>query len=124
MEFLSSPVGNQLTLIMYGIEDKILTQYDQLTKIMSDALKLDNFSILKNISYNFKPQGFTALALLAESHAAIHTYPEYNSLVFNLYTCRSKNDGRNVIEYLKRNIKHKNIKYSEKPVVVDFEYKG
>ncbi len=43
------------------------------------------------------PAGYTIAAVLAESHASIHTYPEKQSLVFVLYSCRGLMDGRRTL---------------------------
>jgi S-adenosylmethionine decarboxylase len=34
--------------------------------------------------------GVTGLAALSESHLACHTYPEYRTVTFNLYCCRTR----------------------------------
>lgn len=36
------------------------------------------------------PGGVTGLFLLAESHLACHTYPEYGLATFNLYCCKPR----------------------------------
>jgi S-adenosylmethionine decarboxylase len=36
--------------------------------------------------------GITGLSLLAESHLACHTFPEYGSLCLNLFCCRPRQD--------------------------------
>jgi S-adenosylmethionine decarboxylase len=36
--------------------------------------------------------GITGLALLSESHLACHTFPEYGSICFNLFSCRPHRD--------------------------------
>jgi S-adenosylmethionine decarboxylase len=35
-----------------------------------------------------EPGGITGLVLLAESHLAVHTFPEHGSLCLNLFCCR------------------------------------
>ncbi len=37
----------------------------------------------------FKPQGVTGLALLAESHISIHTWPEIGYAAIDVFTCGS-----------------------------------
>ena len=39
-----------------------------------------------------EPGGVTGLALLAESHLAVHTFPEHGSLCLNLFCCRPRDD--------------------------------
>ena len=36
------------------------------------------------------PGGVTGLALLAESHLAIHTFPEHGFAAFNVYCCKPR----------------------------------
>jgi len=59
----------------------------------------DSFMILLNesgfkvedvIEKHFKPQGYTALFLLSESHFAIHTFPEHKKTYIELSSCVKK----------------------------------
>ncbi len=36
------------------------------------------------------PGGITGLCLLAESHFAVHTFPEHRSMTLNLFCCRPR----------------------------------
>lgn len=36
------------------------------------------------------PAGITGLVLLAESHLAVHTFPEHRALTLNLFCCRPR----------------------------------
>jgi len=38
------------------------------------------------------PGGVTGVLLLAESHLACHTFPEYRSMCLNLFCCRTRPD--------------------------------
>ena len=44
-------------------------------------------TVLEISKYKFKPQGFTLVALLAESHISFHTFPENGIISFDFFTC-------------------------------------
>lgn len=52
-----------------------------------DMLISSGFNILGELSYHFKPYGFTKIYLLAESHFAIHTFPEEGKTYIELSSC-------------------------------------
>ena len=54
---------------------------------LNNAAKLANAKVLDLISNKFEPQGVTAIALLAESHLSIHTWPESNYSAIDIFTC-------------------------------------
>lgn len=45
------------------------------------------FKILNSTEHHFSPYGYTSLELLAESHFAIHTFPENGVSYFELSSC-------------------------------------
>ena len=55
--------------------------------ILNRASKLANATVLNLISNKFEPQGVTAIALLAESHISIHTWPESYYSAVDIFTC-------------------------------------
>lgn len=48
------------------------------------------FKIVNECEYHFQPYGYTKLYLLAESHFAIHTFPEENKTYIELSSCVDK----------------------------------
>ncbi len=54
---------------------------------LNNAAKLANAKVLNLISNKFEPQGVTAIALLAESHLSIHTWPEEHYSAVDIFTC-------------------------------------
>ena len=54
---------------------------------LNRAAKLANATVLNLISNKFDPQGVTAIALLAESHISIHTWPEIGYAAIDVFTC-------------------------------------
>ncbi len=96
--YQSPPVGHQIIAMVYGVPDEVLKDNDRLSAILSQALKKDNFTVVGEVRKDFDPQGFTDAKLLSESHALQHTYPEYNSLYLDLYSCLGEKHGRKSFE--------------------------
>jgi spermidine synthase len=67
-------VGEHVTLDIIGTTK----EYDPSVyeKVIKDIAKAAKVTILNISKYKFEPQGFTILALLAESHISFHTFPE------------------------------------------------
>ena len=70
--------SKHLLLELYRCDCEKLNDESFLRCILNRASKLANATVLNLISNKFEPQGVTAIALLAESHISIHTWPESN----------------------------------------------
>jgi len=66
------------------------TDPEKLTKQYKSLLELSGFTIISELDHYFNPYGYTCLFLLAESHLAIHTFPEENKTYIELSSCVKK----------------------------------
>lgn len=66
---------------------KALTDIPKLRQALLDAAVASGAKVLDSCEYIFEPDGFTMVILLSESHASIHTYPEFNACFVDLFTC-------------------------------------
>ena len=57
---------------------------------MLKAAKAADATIIDSIFHLFKPHGVSGVVVIAESHFAIHTWPEHNYASVDLYTCGAK----------------------------------
>ena len=64
------------------------------------AAKLAKATVLNLISNKFEPQGVTAIALLAESHISIHSWPESNYSAVDIFTCGQNMQPELASQYL------------------------
>ena len=79
--------SKHLLLELYRCDFEKLNDESFLRCILNRASKLANATVLNLISNKFEPQGVTAIALLAESHISIHTWPESNYSAVDIFTC-------------------------------------
>ena len=74
-------------LELYRCDYEKLNDESFLRCTLNNAAKLANATVLNLISNKFEPQGVTAIALLAESHLSIHTWPEKKYSAVDIFTC-------------------------------------
>ena len=74
-------------LELYRCDCEKLNDESFLRCILNRASKMANATVLNLISNKFEPQGVTAIALLAESHISIHTWPESHYSAVDIFTC-------------------------------------
>ena len=78
-------VGEHITLDFIGVKKDYSQKFYE--KIIYKIAKLAKVEILGINSHKFEPQGFTTVALLAESHMSFHTFPEKGIVSFDFFTC-------------------------------------
>ena len=87
--------SKHLLLELYRCDYEKLNDESFLRCTLNKASKLAKATVLNLISNKFEPQGVTAIALLAESHISIHTWPESHYSAIDIFTC-----GQNMLPEL------------------------
>jgi S-adenosylmethionine/arginine decarboxylase-like enzyme len=55
--------------------------------LMEGLLNKSGFTVLGKVEHAFEPAGFTAVWILAESHLAVHSFPEENKTYIEISSC-------------------------------------
>ena len=80
-------VGKHCILELYGCNSTRLNDEAFLRDTITSAAQRAGATLLNLITHRFDPQGVTGLALLAESHLSIHTWPESGYAAVDVFTC-------------------------------------
>ena len=93
--FLSTAVGTQWVgdFAKCKCDIALLQQSDKLEAACEKIVSFSGLQIMGRAFHQFAPQGATGLFLLAESHLAIHTWPEFASVAIDLYVCNVTEDN-------------------------------
>ncbi|MFX0074053.1 MAG: adenosylmethionine decarboxylase [Candidatus Hermodarchaeota archaeon] len=83
----------------YLFESKIIQQ------TFYNALLTADLTILDVFHHHYKPHGFSSVAILKTSHAAIHTWPEHGYISIDIFICDEFSKGLKVVKFLKNNFK-------------------
>jgi len=77
-------------------------------KALIDAISASKFTLLKIDLHKFSPQGVSGIAIIAESHVSIHTWPEYEFVALDIFACGGKNT-KLALKSLKKSFKPKKM---------------
>ncbi|WP_316898409.1 adenosylmethionine decarboxylase [Pseudodesulfovibrio indicus] len=92
-------VGVHCILELKGCPSHLLDDEQLILETMVNAAATAMSTLLDITSHKFQPQGVTALALLAESHISIHTWPESGYAALDIFTCGETARPRVACEY-------------------------
>ena len=99
-------VGEHITLDILGAEKEYEPKFFE--KLVYKIAKRAKVTVLEISKYKFEPQGFTLIALLAESHISFHTFPERGVISFDFFTC-AKISPSVAVDVIKDEIEHTHI---------------
>ena len=69
---------------------------------------------LKDVQvYHYSPEGVTGVAVLAESHITIHTWPEYSYAAVDVFTCGDDADPRVAIPVFRDHFEAERVQVME-----------
>lgn len=88
---------------------KSITNTRQLKHLLMKAAKESNSTPLEISLHKFSPQGLTGVVLVAESHIAIHTWPEIGYMALDIFTCGKNIKPQKALAFLKKELKPKRV---------------
>jgi S-adenosylmethionine decarboxylase len=79
--------GQHVLAELEGVDPELLDDEQFLQETLHSVLSRSQATVCDMMTKRFEPQGVTVLALLSESHASLHTYPEDGSIFIDVFTC-------------------------------------
>ena len=89
--------GTHLFAEWYGcnLSQAALSNSKSLRTTCLDAARHSGLQVVGDAFHQFQPHGVTGTVLLAESHLAIHTWPESGFVTLDVYVCNYLTDNTN-----------------------------
>ncbi|WFO74948.1 adenosylmethionine decarboxylase [Desulfurococcaceae archaeon MEX13E-LK6-19] len=97
-----SVVGKHVYGDLYGVNPEVADNEELLREAVVKAAELAHMHLVEVKSWRFggRKGGVSVLALVIESHIAIHTWPEYRYATIDVYTCGGQSDPWKAFYYL------------------------
>jgi len=112
---MTSPFGKHILAEYFECDCTYLDSEQAIREVMLEAASASGATIVGNIFHHFSPQGVTGVVVIAESHLAIHTWPEFRYASVDLFTCGSHLDPWVGFEYLKERLQSR--KWMSKEII-------
>jgi S-adenosylmethionine decarboxylase len=95
-------IGKHVFGNLYEIDESLLTDKDRLEEAVKEAVKVANMHLVEEKAWKFDGNkgGVSVIALIEESHIALHTWNEYNYATLDVYTCGENSDPQAAFDYL------------------------
>ena len=84
-----------------GCPFELLDDEEFIRMLLYRATKECKATLLNLAVHKFDPQGVTSIAMLAESHISIHTWPEKGMAVCDVFTCGNHTKPEDAVEYMR-----------------------
>ncbi len=99
------PIGYHFVGEMRFTDQNFLLENEKIQKIFLDSLTFANLITYDIFHHNYQPYGYSAVAILKTSHAALHTWPEHGYISVDIFICDEFSKGLEVLKFLRNQLK-------------------
>jgi S-adenosylmethionine decarboxylase len=107
-------VGTHLVVDAWEAPEDLLNDPEGIRRAIMDAIEAGEATLIDLCVHQFSPHGVTATATLAESHIAIHTWPEYGYFAADLFFC-GRGKPEEAMKFLQTALQAKQVRMREIP---------
>ena len=105
-------MGTHLVVDAWQAPAELLNDPERIRSALIEAIAAGEATLIDICVHQFSPHGVTATVTLAESHIAIHTWPEYGYFAADLFFC-GKGKPATAMEVLQQALQAKEVKMQE-----------
>lgn len=98
-------LGKHILAEYYGCDINILNDLELLEQSMRQAVLRSGATIIDSTFHQFNPHGVSGVIVIAESHMAIHTWPEYGYAAVDFFTCGDRVDPWKAFDFMNEILK-------------------
>lgn len=105
--FLEHQMGRQVLAELSFCDQEAINDQELLERLLEEAARQSGATLLSVHVHRFQPQGLSGVAILAESHLAIHTWPELGYAAVDAFTCGDHVDPKAAVARLEEGFRAK-----------------
>ncbi|MEW6439670.1 MAG: adenosylmethionine decarboxylase [bacterium] len=106
-------LGRQLIVELYGCDTTLLDDPSRLEIVLTEAIHRSGATIIRPFFHQFSPHGVSGVIVIAESHVAIHTWPEYGYGAVDIFTCGDQVRLDFIFDHIRTELRAQNVSVME-----------
>lgn len=84
------PLAVHMLVELHGCNAELLNHPVALKELLLEAVRRGQGTIVTDVFHTFNPHGVSGVVVIAESHVAIHTWPEHGYAAVDIFSCGTK----------------------------------
>jgi len=101
-------LGRHLLLELKNCSKEVLNDLDSLRDCLNQAALQCGATIVGESFHQFSPRGVSGVINIAESHIAIHTWPEYSYAAVDVFTCGNNVNPQEIANLITQSLQPQN----------------
>jgi len=106
-------LGRQILAEFYNCDSEALKDEKYIGESMVQACIEGKATVVTHTFHSFSPFGVSGVVVIAESHVAIHTWPEYNYAAVDIFTCGETIEPWVLFDFLKEKLGSSHVSQME-----------
>ncbi len=104
-------VGRHIIAELYGVSSDLIAREENVKRIIEEVVKEAGLNKVGSIYKQFNPHGVTGVILISESHVSVHTWPEYELVNLDIFTCGDVSKAEKAFKLFIKKFKPKSYRH-------------
>jgi S-adenosylmethionine decarboxylase proenzyme len=94
------PFASHTLIELRECRAELLSDPAALKELLVEAVIRGGGTIVTDVFHTFNPHGVSGVIVIAESHVAIHTWPEHRYAAVDIFSCGTKLDHASIRDWI------------------------
>ena len=104
-------VGKHIIAELYGVNRELISKESTVKQIIEEVVEESGLTKVGSVYKQFNPHGVTGIVLISESHVSVHTWPEYELVNLDIFTCGDTDKAEKAFELFLKKFNPKSFRH-------------
>lgn len=106
---IRTSLGTHHLVEFFGCCVQSINSREVIREAMLAAAEVAKATVVADVFHEFNPYGMSGVVVIAESHIAVHSWPEHGCASVDIFTCSEDMDPLAAIDFLRERFKAEGV---------------